>query len=114
MSGGTVVELFGFNMGKYVAEQTVKQLIKAGKVVNKCRILVLGIVLKEYGIELFKDFESLKPFDGIVAAVKHRDFANLDLKYLKSLCSNPCILTDVKGIFNKENVLKTGFNYWRL
>ncbi len=101
------------NMGKYVAEQTVKQLIKAGKTVNKCRVLVLGItfkenvrdirnskvvdiinelkdynvstvvhdpyaikeeVLKEYGIELCKDFEALKPFDGIITAVKHKDF----------------------------------------
>lgn len=140
-------------MGKYVAEQTVKQLIKAGKTVNKCRVLVLGItfkenvrdirnsrvidiinelkdynvntivhdpyaireeVLKEYGIELSDEFEDMGPFDGIVVAVKHRNFMNLDLKYLKSLCSNPCVLTDVKGIFNKENVLKTGFIYWRL
>lgn len=30
------------NMGKYVAEQTVKQLIKAGKTVNKCRCWFLG------------------------------------------------------------------------
>ncbi len=141
------------NMGKYVAEQTVKQLIKAGKTVNKCRVLVLGItfkenvrdirnskvidiinelkdynvntivhdpyaikeeVLKEYGVELSEDFEALKPFDGIVVAVKHRDFANLDIKYLKSLCSNPCVLIDVKGIYNKEDSLKKGFNYWRL
>ncbi|MDD5473251.1 MAG: nucleotide sugar dehydrogenase, partial [Candidatus Methanoperedens sp.] len=141
------------NMGKYVAEQTVKQLIKAGKTVNKCRVLVLGItfkenvkdirnsrvidiinelkdcnvntivydpyaikeeVLKEYGIELSDKFEDLRPFDSIVVAVKHRDFVNLDIKYLKSLCSNPCVLTDVKGIYNKEEVLKTGFNYWRL
>jgi len=71
-------------------------------------------VLKEYGIELSDKFEDQRPFDGIVVAVKHRDFMNLDLKYLKSLCSNPCVLTDVKGIYNKENVLKTGFNYWRL
>ncbi len=140
-------------MGKYVAEQTVKLLIKAGKVVNKCKILVLGItfkenvrdirnsrvidiinelkdynvhavvhdpyaikedVLKEYGIELSEDFANLKPFDGIVVAVKHRDFANLDLKYLKGLCSNPCVLIDVKGIYNKEDSFKKGFNYWRL
>ena len=141
------------NMGKYVAEQTVKQLIKASKTVNKCRVLILGMtfkenvrdirnsrvidiikelkdvnvntivhdpyaikeeVLKEYGIELSDKFEDLGPFDGIVVAVKHKDFVNLDLKYLKSLCSNPCVLTDVKGIYNKEKVIKTGFNYWRL
>ncbi len=141
------------NMGKYVAEQTVKQLIKTGKVVNKCKILVLGItfkenvrdirnsrvidiinelkdynvntvvhdpyaikedVLNEYHIELTDDLGSIGPFDGIVVAVKHRDFVNLDFKYLKSLCSNPCVLIDVKGVYNKEDALKKGFNYWRL
>lgn len=71
-------------------------------------------VLKEYGIELSEDFEKQKPFDGIVVAVKHRDFVDLDLEYLKSLCSNSCVLIDVKGIYNKEKASKRGFNYWRL
>ena len=35
------------NMGKWVAEQTVKQLIKAGKNVNGARVNVLGITFKE-------------------------------------------------------------------
>jgi UDP-N-acetyl-D-glucosamine/UDP-N-acetyl-D-galactosamine dehydrogenase len=34
-------------MGKYIAEQTVKQLIFAGKNVKKARVLVLGITFKE-------------------------------------------------------------------
>lgn len=49
-----------------------------------------------------------------LAVVKHRHFADLDLEYLKSLCSNPCVLIDVKGIYNKDKSLETGFNYWRL
>jgi UDP-N-acetyl-D-galactosamine dehydrogenase len=34
-------------MGKYVAEQTVKQLIKSGKIVQHARLLILGITFKE-------------------------------------------------------------------
>jgi UDP-N-acetyl-D-galactosamine dehydrogenase len=35
------------NMGKWVAEITVKQLIKTGKNVNGARVNVLGITFKE-------------------------------------------------------------------
>ena len=34
-------------MGKYVAENTVKQMIKAGKVIKGSRVLVLGLTFKE-------------------------------------------------------------------
>lgn len=35
------------SMGKYVAEQTIKQLIKSGRTVKGSRILILGITFKE-------------------------------------------------------------------
>ncbi|HCT84093.1 MAG: nucleotide sugar dehydrogenase [Candidatus Margulisiibacteriota bacterium] len=35
------------NMGKYVAEQTVKHLIKAGKAVKDCKVMILGFTFKE-------------------------------------------------------------------
>ena len=35
------------NMGKYVAERTVKILIQNGKTVNKAKIAVLGVTFKE-------------------------------------------------------------------
>ncbi|HNQ50088.1 MAG TPA: UDP binding domain-containing protein, partial [Candidatus Omnitrophota bacterium] len=35
------------NMGKYVAEQTVKKLITAGKTIKGCKVLVAGITFKE-------------------------------------------------------------------
>lgn len=34
-------------MGKYVAENTVKQMIKAGKVIKDSRVLILGLAFKE-------------------------------------------------------------------
>jgi UDP-N-acetyl-D-galactosamine dehydrogenase len=35
------------SMGKYVAEQTIKQIIQAGHSVNGCHVIVLGITFKE-------------------------------------------------------------------
>jgi UDP-N-acetyl-D-galactosamine dehydrogenase len=34
-------------MGKYVAEQTVKLLINAGKAVKGCKVLIMGFTFKE-------------------------------------------------------------------
>lgn len=34
-------------MGKYVAENTVKQMIKAGKIIREARVLILGLTFKE-------------------------------------------------------------------
>ena len=34
-------------MGKYVAEQTVKQMIRVGKQINQAKVIVLGIAFKE-------------------------------------------------------------------
>ena len=34
-------------MGKYIAEQTVKQMVKAGACVNGARVTVLGLTFKE-------------------------------------------------------------------
>ena len=46
-------------MGKYVAEQTVKHLIKAGTSVKGSRVLILGITFKEN----VKDFRNTKVVD---------------------------------------------------
>jgi len=35
------------DMGKYVAENTLKQLIKANKQIKRCKVLVMGITFKE-------------------------------------------------------------------
>lgn len=34
-------------MGKYIAEQTVKHLVRGGKSVSDCRVLILGLTFKE-------------------------------------------------------------------
>lgn len=140
-------------MGKYVAEMTVKTLIKAGKAVRGCKVLILGLTFKEnisdirntkvidiykelkdygvevfvsdpyahpeevkneYGIELIEDIESNKPYDAVVAAVKHKFFIDMDFNFYKSICNSPPILIDVKGIYDRIKAEKEGFVYWRL
>lgn len=139
-------------MGKYIAEQAVKQLIKAGKSVKGTKVLILGItfkenikdirntrvidiinelreygvevfvhdpyaikdeVRKEYNIELLKDLDNLQ-VDGIIAAVKHKEYIDMGINGLRGIAKNPCILVDVKAIYNKEEAEEYGFSYWRL
>jgi len=141
------------SIGKYIAEQTVKHLIKSGRAVKGSKILILGFtfkenisdirntkvigiynelkeygvspyvydpcadsddVLKEYGIRLISKPEDKKPFDGIIAAVKHSVYADYSMRYLKGLCNGSALLMDIKGLYQKDAALKAGFDYWRL
>jgi UDP-N-acetyl-D-glucosamine/UDP-N-acetyl-D-galactosamine dehydrogenase len=141
------------SMGKYISENTVKQLIKADKQIKGARILLLGLTFKEnvpdtrntrvidiitelleYGVnvcvvdpaadkeEAFKeygitieDFDSVDNFDAVIAAVPHREFQKINLEELKKkYSSNKFVLMDVKGMFDLEEVKKSGYIYWRL
>ena len=55
-------------MGKYVAEKTIKEMIKAGKVVKGARILILGVTFKEdcpdmRNTKVIDIIEELKDYD---------------------------------------------------
>ena len=143
------------NMGKHVAENTVKHLIASGRRVKGSRVLIMGLTFKEdicdirntrvnrihdelreygveafvydphvgsgevmaeYGIDLLEEVDSAAPYDGIIAAVKHRIFLErFDLDAYRSLASgqNP-VLIDVKGLYDRQEALDRGFIYWRL
>lgn len=141
------------SMGKYIAEQTIKYLIKSNKPVKGSKILILGFTFKdnvkdirntrvidiynelkeygvepyihdphashedvsaEYGIKLMQTPEDKSPYDGIIAAVKHKTYAGYSMEYLMELCNSNASLIDVKGVYEKNEALKAGFNYWRL
>lgn len=143
------------SMGKFVAENTVKKLIEAGRSVKASKVLILGLTFKEniadirntkvvdvcnelkeygievyvydpvayadevrheYGIELVRDPDSFKPFDAIIAAVKHTIFIEeMDLNKCNQMSNGaPLVLVDLKGIYNKEQAEDKGFLYWRL
>lgn len=54
-------------------------------------------VQHEYGLDLVKEMGDLAQYDGVIAAVGHQEFLNLDIDKAK-------IVYDVKGIFPKEKV----------
>jgi UDP-N-acetyl-D-galactosamine dehydrogenase len=69
----------------------------------------------EYGVELVEDYRSFKPYDAVVVAVKHRAFAEeFNLDRLKELSTEPCILVDVKGMYEKDEAIVRGIVYWRM
>lgn len=129
------------SMGGYVAQETVKMMIKKGATIKDSNVLVLGITFKEdcpdirnsraidiirefetynvnvdvydpwaseeevkheYGLKLIKSTNSLKEaYDGIVLAVSHKEFLELDINKLKSEMG---VIFDVKSLFPKETV----------
>jgi UDP-N-acetyl-D-galactosamine dehydrogenase len=141
------------NMGKYIAERTVKMLIAADIQVKKAKVAVLGLSFKEnvpdlrntrvvdivreledYGVKVFvhdplaiqeearehcgielKSWREIKEVDAVILAVAHRDYQEMGLSKISSLCrkSHP-ILLDVKAVFNPKQAQSLGINYWRL
>ncbi len=62
----------------------------------------------EYGFGLSK---MGKNYDGVIVAVNHKEYKNLDEKYFKSILSDKGVLVDVKGMYRgKIKQLK----YWSL
>lgn len=70
---------------------------------------------REYNVELEK-IEDIKNLDAIILAVGHNEYKEIDLKNLEKYYLNKKnkILIDVKGIINKEEANKLGYNLWRL
>jgi UDP-N-acetyl-D-galactosamine dehydrogenase len=141
-------------MGKYIAEQTIKELIKAQVAVKGSKVLLMGFTFKEnvkdvrntrvidiynelkeygaspfvydpeadreevrleYGIDIIESPENSSPYDGIIVTVKHDEFKEFSVEYLRSLCGNNSpVLIDVKGLFNGDVLESAGFRYWRL
>jgi len=140
-------------MGKYVAEQTIKELIKAECAVKGSRVLIMGFsfkenvkdtrntrvidiynelreygvsayvydpvadrdsVMHEYGIELIDSPEQYAPYAGFIGAVRHDEFIDLTVDYLKSLSAGCPVFIDVKGLNGNNGVKSLEHRYWRL
>ena len=141
------------DMGKYVAENVVKNLIKAEKAVKNAKVAILGFTFKEncpdtrnskiydivkelreyginpiiadptadskeakhlYGVE-FVDISTIKEMDAIVLAVAHDCFAHFTIEDMdKMFGEGKKVLLDIKGLLNRKEFEKAGYNYWRL
>jgi len=144
------------DMGKYVAESTVKNLIKADVSIKNAKVAILGFTFKEncpdtrntkiidiynelkeygitasiadpaadadeagrlYGIE-FVDMSSIKDCDAVILAVAHEQFKSLSMadfdKMFKQTDNSNKVLVDIKGLLDRNEYEKAGYNYWRL
>ncbi len=71
-------------------------------------------VRKEYAITMLSNPADHAPYDGVVVAVKHRQFCELGVEGLKRLAGGPAVLSDVKGMFTSADAATAGMAYWRL
>lgn len=70
--------------------------------------------MHEYGQELFP-LSALKNLDALILAVSHDSFKKLDATAIRSMfAAAPVVLMDVKGAWNKQEMLAAGFTFWRL
>ena len=140
------------SMGKYVAEQTIKQMIANDLQVKGANIIVLGMTFKEncpdlrnskvidvvrelqsfganvvvhdpiadshecrheYGIGL-TDWDALPQACAIVAAVSHKEYAEMGVPALTAKLVKGGVFTDVKCAYEPEAVKASGATLWRL
>lgn len=59
--------------------------------------------LKEYGIPLVQSLEK-DMYSALVIAVAHRQFTELSVAELRSLCKEKAVIFDVKGLFPRDQV----------
>lgn len=71
-------------------------------------------VNEEYGLNLLANLADYAPYDGIVIAVKHRQFRELGIDSLKKLSGSHTVLVDVKGLYSADVACVNGMSYWRL
>lgn len=144
------------DMGKYVAESVVKNLIKADVAIKQAKVAILGFTFKEncpdtrntkiidiynelqeYGITAtvadpaadadeakrlygmdFVPVDDIKDCDAVILAVAHEEFKDLKQadfdKMFKSGDNSTKVLADIKGLLDRKEYEKAGYNYWRL
>ena len=73
--------------------------------------------LNEYGIVLTK-LEDVKNVDCVIVAVAHREFRLLPFDKIKGLfrkcADSKKVLIDVKGLFEMQELVASGYCWWRL
>lgn len=143
------------DMGVYVAESLIKNLIRADIPVKNAKVAILGFTfkencpdtrntkvidivreLREYGIEpviadpdadqeearrlygiSFEKPENIADMDAVMLAVAHNEFKNMrieDLDKRYNPANKTKVLSDIKGILDRNQFEDAGYLYWRL
>lgn len=139
-------------MGKFIAEQTIKQMIAAGSYIKGSKVNVMGLTFKEncgdlrnskvmdiinelkaYGVDVFvndpraESIEALQEYgvpllswadlpraDAIVAAVAHREYAEMTVEDFGRKLVRGGAFIDVKSVFDRSAIESAGYKLWRL
>ncbi|BBI30180.1 nucleotide sugar dehydrogenase [Acanthamoeba castellanii medusavirus] len=140
------------SMGKYVAEETIKTMIRNGHNIKGADVIVLGLTFKEncpdlrnskvidvirelqsygvnvhvhdpvagsaeaeheYGVSLTA-WNKLPRADAIVAAVAHREYAEMGVSKLCEKLVPNGVFTDVKSFYDPADLATAGAKVWRL
>jgi len=64
---------------------------------------------EEYGYPITKEITG--KYDAVIVAVNHKEYANLDEAYFKSIMTDIGVFVDIKGIY--KNSFKE-LDYWSL
>lgn len=71
----------------------------------------------EYGVKLTK-LSDVKDADCVIVAVAHDEFRAMDIAFIKGLYRSSMdeekVLIDVKGLYNVQDLIKSGLRWWRL
>jgi UDP-N-acetyl-D-galactosamine dehydrogenase len=140
------------SMGKFVAEQTIKQMIASGSHVKDAKVNLLGLTFKEncgdlrnskvidivrelqsYGVEVcvtdpqadaaeaiheygvrLMGWNELPRADAIVAAVAHREYAELSIGDFETKLAPGGAFIDVKSTFDVPALRAAGYRVWRM
>lgn len=140
-------------MGEFVADNIIKKLILANKVVKESKVVILGITFKEncsdtrnskvidiihrleeyglkpvvidpqaydahinHGVQLI-ELNEVNDADCLVFAVAHDEFKKMNWEEIDGMFNKNAkekIIIDVKSIFNRAEMDKRGYIYWRL
>ena len=140
------------SMGKYVAEETVKQMIRSGQNIKGADVIVLGLTFKEncpdlrnskvidvirelqsfgcnvhvhdpvaesaeaeheYGVSL-TSWDKLPKAGAMVAAVAHKEYAEMGVGALAEKIVSGGVFTDVKSFYDPAQLQAAGLSVWRL
>jgi UDP-N-acetyl-D-galactosamine dehydrogenase len=69
--------------------------------------------LHEYGLHLDR-LEDISHYDAVIAAVSHDAFAHLSIEDLSAKASSNAPFLDIKGQFDRDQLVSAGFSIWRL
>ena len=128
------------NMGAYVADQTVKKMILAGKAPAKSKVVILGLTFKEncpdtrnskvsdiynkleeYGIKPVVVDPWASERDAIHEygiTLQPMEFKSMTMEQInelyKDMPQTEKVLIDVKGLFDVKTLKESGMTWWRL